>query len=123
MMTEPTPDTVRCDACGQEPTRCDCETDHQCARCGSSADRVLCESCDGDGRTRPGQLYEEDPLWYDEDDTEACRDCRGAGGWWACSSTDEWCETHPLPGREDVASGDVEAFKVRREPASALRLS
>ena len=29
-------------------------------------------------------LYESDPLWYDEDDVEMCDVCQGKGGWWVC---------------------------------------
>ena len=29
-------------------------------------------------------LYEQDPLWYDEDDVEMCDVCNGKGGWWVC---------------------------------------
>ena len=31
-------------------------------------------------------LYEQDPLWYDEDDVEMCSECQGKGGWWVCSN-------------------------------------
>lgn len=33
-------------------------------------------------------LYEEDPLWYDEDDCELCQICEGEGGFWVCMSLD-----------------------------------
>ena len=29
-------------------------------------------------------LYESDPMWYDEDDIEMCGECQGKGGWWIC---------------------------------------
>lgn len=29
-------------------------------------------------------LYDEDPLFYDEDDQEVCDICDGKGGWWVC---------------------------------------
>ena len=45
----------------------------------------LCERCGGDGHTEPGELYEDDPLWYDYSDTEPCPDCYGACGWWRCN--------------------------------------
>lgn len=28
--------------------------------------------------------YEEDPLWYDEDDLEMCEECGGYGNLWWC---------------------------------------
>lgn len=28
---------------------------------------------------------DEDPLWYDRDDTEDCSTCDGDGGWLVCS--------------------------------------
>ncbi len=89
----------------------------QCARCGSSVERRLCEQCDGMGRTADGELHEEDPLWYDEDDFEACHVCLGAGGWWHCLSDEAWCKDHPAEGRENVEPGTVEWFVVEREPA------
>lgn len=54
-----------------------------CAKCGSSMMWIECWSCGGDGEH---ELYDEDPLWYDEDDTEECDICDGAGGWKACMS-------------------------------------
>lgn len=43
-----------------------------------------CESCGGEGQTEPGELFESDPFWYDEDDTEPCGICKGACGWLVC---------------------------------------
>lgn len=83
-------------------------TDHQCARCGSSVGWIDCEQCDEGYH----DLYEQDPLWYDEGDVEACDFCVGRAGWWACISTSEWCEANPLPGREDVKRGEIETFEV-----------
>lgn len=71
----------------------------QCARCGSSMEWEQCGACSGDGSTAPGELYEMDPLWYDEDDCEPCHQCGGEGSWPTCLSGFEWCLTHPLPGR------------------------
>lgn len=80
-----------------------------CGRCGGEMERVVCERCDGEGLTRFGELYEEDPLWYTPNDKEQCGDCAGAGGWWRCGNSEEWCNFHPLPGRERVERGTVEA--------------
>ena len=33
-------------------------------------------------------LYDEDPLWYDEDEIERCDRCEGRGGWWVCQERD-----------------------------------
>lgn len=44
-----------------------------------------CERCGGEGESEPGDLYDEDPLWYDYEDTRPCDACRGKGGHWHCS--------------------------------------
>jgi hypothetical protein len=98
------------------------EWDAQCARCGSSVTRVDCWKCGGEGESAPGELYEQDPLWYDEDDTETCDVCGGTGGWLRCLSNfgDEgpedpahtWCETHPMLGRDHLKSGEIEWFEL-----------
>lgn len=75
--------------------------DCMCARCGSSVYRVSCHECGGDGYV---SRYEEDPLWYDEDDLYPCHWCHGAGGWNVCMSSREWCEAHPMVNREHVQS-------------------
>jgi hypothetical protein len=82
--------------------------DNQCARCGSSVASHECWSCGGEGTTYPGESYEEDPLWYDQDDVERCQVCNGIGRWWVCLSDWKWCEDHPLPGRENVERGRTE---------------
>lgn len=35
-----------------------------------------------------------------------------------CLSSSAWCETHPMPGRENVRRGEVEWFVVRPPPHS-----
>lgn len=52
-----------------------------CTVCGSDMYYVECDQCGGDGFR---EVYEEDPLWYDEDDTETCEWCDGEGGAWFC---------------------------------------
>jgi hypothetical protein len=52
-----------------------------CQKCGCSMDWSDCANCGGEGET---ELYELDPLWYDEDDVEDCDWCQGSGGYWAC---------------------------------------
>lgn len=59
----------------------DVELDEPCPRCGTSTLRQPCHRCD-DGYIT--DLYEEDPLWYDEDDIEVCDECRGYGNYWWC---------------------------------------
>lgn len=60
---------------------CDCT----CQRCGCcSLEFVDCQECGGEGSTLPGDLYEQDPLWYDFEDTEPCHMCGGRGGWRLC---------------------------------------
>jgi len=75
-----------------------------------------CERCGGEGVTGPGELYEEDPLWYDSDDYENCHECGGAGGWHLCLSTPEFCEAHPIVGREGITRHTPEWFVVERRP-------
>ena len=53
-----------------------------CPRCGCcEMEWVECHECGGEGWV---SRYEEDPLWYDEDDLWPCHICEGEGGWWAC---------------------------------------
>ncbi len=44
-------------------------------------------------------LYDEDPLYYDEDDEEMCEDCRGTG-------IEEWC---PKCGKDPRETAGREA--------------
>jgi hypothetical protein len=37
-------------------------------------------------------LYERDPLWYDEDDWEWCEECQGHGGWHYCDECNRYFE-------------------------------
>jgi hypothetical protein len=84
----------------------------QCARCGSTLEWESCEACGGEGITGPGELYEQDPLWYDEDDYEPCHQCNGEASWPICVSTPEWCEANPMPGREKTPRHTPEWFVV-----------
>lgn len=77
----------------------------QCARCGSSTGWVECWNCDegyvevdfGDGIVPDLGM-------------EICELCGGNGGHYTCISDYNWCQTHPLPGRDGVLSGTVETF-------------
>lgn len=52
-----------------------------CKNCGNEKWWVDCPDCGGEGYH---ELYDEDPLWYDPDDTEDCSTCAGDGGWLSC---------------------------------------
>lgn len=73
--------------------------DCQCARCGSSCEFRDCWNCDHG-------FVEEDigddacEEWIDV----RCRECHGRSGSWHCISTPEYCEAHPLEGRESIVS-------------------
>lgn len=61
-----------------------------------------CGSCGGNGFTEPGELYEDDPLWYGQDSIASCRECDGRCGCHFCLNSPEWCKNHPMEGRENV---------------------
>jgi hypothetical protein len=92
------------------------EWDNQCARCGSSVDRELCEDCGGDGYVEAG-CFEDSCCCANPEvdhDYETCHACAGSGGWWRCLSSEEFCGANPLPGRGAVSRGEVEWFPVTR---------
>lgn len=95
---------------GDNPPNDGREWDCQCARCGSSIEWEQCGACGGEGITAPGELYEQDPLWYDQDDYEPCHQCNGDASWGICLSSPEWCNSHPIPGREAVERGTIEWY-------------
>lgn len=69
-----------------------------CLICGCGMEWERCwNGCD-DGYN---DLYDEDPLLYDEDDTELCSVCDGRGGWWVCPGV----EQH---GKDDDHASQVE---------------
>lgn len=88
-------------------------TEAQCARCGSSVGWVDCWSCDdgyieadfGDGIVPDMEFL-------------LCQHCGGAGGRHTCISDYDWCQAHPLAGRENVLSGTVETFVVSERSQS-----
>lgn len=84
-------------------------TEAQCARCGSSVEWVECYNCDEDGFACH-DCGEDCCCCADPEPNVACDICEGAGGWWRCMSSPEWCEAHPQSGRESVERGAVEAF-------------
>jgi hypothetical protein len=102
-MTSPDASVTRRDEEFQRiPRHPTCE--NQCARCGSSVGHRDCENCGGDG-------YIEDDDWQFPSN-DRCDICLGDGGWYVCLSSGEWCEAHPIPGRETVTRGTVEWFCV-----------
>jgi predicted RNA-binding Zn-ribbon protein involved in translation (DUF1610 family) len=50
--------------------------DECCPKCGTQMRWRRCDSCDDGWIT---DLFEEDPMWYDEDDIEMCTECHGHG--------------------------------------------
>lgn len=84
----------------------------QCGRCGASLEWVECEACGGEGITGPGELYEQDPLWYDPDDYENCHQCGGQASFPRCLSSLAWCQANPIQGREAIAISTPEWFIV-----------
>jgi hypothetical protein len=61
------------------------DADDFCKLCGCcSLEWVDCWQCGGEGYTLPGDLYDEDPLWYDPEDVEPCHICHGTGGHRVC---------------------------------------
>lgn len=85
-----------------------------CARCGSSLDFEPCDMCAGEGVA--GHDCGEDccVCLYPEPNV-LCDCCHGEGSYPQCLSQREWCESHPLPGREDVARSTPEWFVVEGE--------
>lgn len=69
-----------------------------------------CPWCGGEGMTDPGELYEQDPLWYDPDDVEPCHQCGGEASFPICLSSKEWCEANPIKGRETTGRDTPEWF-------------
>lgn len=73
----------------------------QCGRCGSTAVADPCEFCPATG-------------WYDRPDPD-CPACDGTGFVWRCLSSEEYCQSNPLPGREDWERHVVEFISIPSE--------
>ena len=93
----------------------------QCARCGSSMDWQECENCDGEGLS--GHDCGEDCCCCadPEEPNVPCGICGGHGGWNRCLSAPEWCQAHPMPGREDIESGLPEWYVASPAPSDEGR--
>lgn len=89
------------------------EEDCQCARCGSSVTMLYCERCGGDGEIGDDG-WEDEGGWIDSGYPYNCPDCGGEGSWYECLSPLDWCESHPIPGRESIERGKVEWFTIER---------
>lgn len=82
----------------------------QCARCGSSLEFERCENCD-DGYT--GHDCGEDCCCcLHPEDNVPCDCCHGEGSYPQCASPREWCEAHPMPGRENTPRSTPEWYAV-----------
>lgn len=86
------------------PLEQDLTEECSCARCGSSVEHLRCYNCGGEGYD--GHECGEDccQCLYPEDNRE-CDICNGYGSLGLhCVSTPEYCESHPIPGREHIKS-------------------
>lgn len=52
-----------------------------CSECEGGLEWVECEQCGGEGEY---ECYDDDPEYYNEDDTKPCAQCGGVGGWYWC---------------------------------------
>jgi hypothetical protein len=87
----------------------------QCARCGSSLGFEDCSQCDGDGFI--GHDCGEDSCFCRlPQDNIPCNWCAGTGGYGVCISGEDWCQAHPMSGREETKRGTVEWFTFDTEP-------
>jgi hypothetical protein len=73
-----------------------------CKLCGSSMAWEDCWYCGGAGEF---DLYDEDPLYYDEDDTERCEECKGRGGYYVCLNVKNHEARTGGEPRQDVREG------------------
>jgi hypothetical protein len=68
------------------------------------------EFCGGDGYFEHDCFDDSCCCLDPEDDT--CHYCDGGGSIPICLSSPEWCEAHPLPGRENTPRNTPEYFVV-----------
>lgn len=77
----------------------------QCARCGGSVDWASCYNCGGDGELGSDcidDLCHGGECIHGDSGQLRCDICDGNGGWDRCISGPEYCNAHPMPGRESV---------------------
>ena len=85
--------------------------EYQCGRCGSSISFEECPNCGGEG-VSGHDCGEDCCCCLDPEDNIYCDICRGAGTFARCLSSPEWCEKHPMPGRDKVPRSSPERFTV-----------
>ena len=78
----------------------------RCARCGRDVDREHCDHCE-DGYS-DHECGEDTCCCLRPELNVPCEICEGKGGWWRCMQSGDWCEAHPLPGRDHIRRGEVE---------------
>ena len=74
-----------------------------CARCGGSVESVACYYCGGAGFSHH-DCGEDTCACLHPEDNVTCAECGGSRYSAHCTNTPDWCEAHPLPGREHVTS-------------------
>ena len=85
--------------------------EYQCGRCGSSISFHQCANCGGEGFTSH-DCGEDCCCCADPEDNVPCDVCKGDGTFARCLSSPEWCEAHPLPGREATERSTIESFSL-----------
>jgi hypothetical protein len=85
--------------------------DTQCGRCGSSILYESCKNCAGDGYFEH-DCFEDSCYCLDPED-EVCPYCEGEGYIPICLSSPQWCESHPMAGREHTPRSTPESFSIR----------
>ena len=83
----------------------------QCGRCGSSMFSEDCQHCGGEGVTDHDCGEDTCCCLYPEDNVP-CDICGGEGAFLLCISSKEWCQAHPLNGRENVERHTPEWFRI-----------
>ena len=87
------------------------QVEYQCGRCGSSILFETCQSCAGEGWF--GHDCFEDCCCCLDPEDDKCGTCDGEGTIPICLSSAEWCEAHPMPGRENTPRSTPESFTIK----------
>lgn len=67
----------------------------ECPRCQCcSVTWYLCNGCDGEGEV---SRYDEDPLYYSDDELFPCEECNGMKGWSVCLGNCDKDGKHDAP--------------------------